>query len=58
MMTPDLCVRIDDDCMITGFVPVSLAGAEFLERSADQILGAQYDHALRLAAGLTFEVKE
>lgn len=55
---PDLRVRVDDASTITGFTPVTLAGAQFLLQSAGEILGAQYDEAQRLAAGLTFEVSE
>lgn len=55
---PDLRVRIDDQGIVTGFTPTSQAGANFLLAHACAILGADYDQALRLAAGLTFEVTE
>ena len=53
---PDLKVRVTDDGMITGFAPVTQAGAEFLLHRAGDLLNADYDHVLRIATGLTFEV--
>lgn len=53
---PDLRIRIDDNSIVTGFAPTTLEGAQFLLMHAGAILGADYNQALRLAAGLVFEV--
>jgi hypothetical protein len=53
----DLRVRINEaDGTVTGFAPVTQAGAEFLLGNGGQLRGITYDEALQLAAGLTFEV--
>ena len=55
---PDIKVRVNDEGEITGFVPVSHAGAEFLLRQVGQLAGLSIDEALHRGAGLTFEVHE
>jgi hypothetical protein len=49
---------IEADGTVNGFAPVTQAGAEFLLDNGGQLRGITYDEALRLGAGLTFEVIE
>jgi hypothetical protein len=53
MFAPDVSVRLNEKSEIQSYHAVSKPGAEFIARQS--LLGMDYDYAIFLSDGLTFE---